>query len=81
MPDNKYLPAYPHFAYETTDNGSPGCYTTQSGISQRTLIAAMCLQGYCANPEAWKEWTPGQMIEESLRQRQADNLLTHLQNT
>lgn len=75
MANNKHLPAYP----------VPAFADGYSGISQRTLIAAMCLQGLLSNPAittqsvmgigGWPEGAMGPALEA------ADRLLFHLQNT
>lgn len=47
--------------------------------SQRTLIAARCLQGMLSNTHAWEELTIEKMVVHSIEC--ADILLTHLSNT
>ena len=82
MADNKNLPAYPNLGYETSDNGAPGHFTTKSGISQRTLIAAMCLQGMLSDIGKYVTVgfeQPGKLPEIAVNY--ADALLTHLENT
>ncbi len=81
MPDNKHLPAYP----QPIGMGADGevifasRYHPDFGeISQRTLIAAMCLQGMRSNPAQVDAADASLWI---LAQRDADGLLTHLQNT
>lgn len=80
--DNKNLPAYPQALCVGTGGDiitSWGQHTDFSGISKREMIAAMCLQGFCANPHAWEEMTVTQMIIHATET--ADALLTHLENT
>ena len=50
----------------------------KGGLTKRELIAAMCLQGMRSNPAQVEAADASLWI---LAQRDADGLLTHLQNT
>ena len=78
--DNKNLPVYPSFGYETSANGAPGHFTTNPGIQQRTLIAAICLQGLLAStPKGSVEYNKESLTTDATSL--ADTLLNHLENT
>ncbi len=75
-------PAYPQIGYEICGIGATGHYMTHPGIPQRTLIAAMCLQGMLANQgiiDVISESSIDWMAQHATKM--GDALLTHLENT
>lgn len=80
MTNNKHLPVYPCRLYLDGKG-----WHDHAGISERTLIAAMCLQGLLANPEYNNPRLKHNMVTVSDTAKTAlnyaDALFTHLQNT
>lgn len=81
--NNKDLPAYPQ-PIVMSDNGiisTIDAAVSESGLTKREMIAAMCLQGLMSgvNPDDITFNSMDSAIDAAVQA--ADKLLTHLENT
>ena len=69
--DEQAFPDSYNFKYETNAK-------VHRGLTKREYFAAMAMQGYCANPDAYKEFLQEEIAEMSVDM--SDKLLKKLSN-